>query len=363
MKMKNLNSWLLLLVAALVLGGCAAKPKQDVRILWPPPPADPKLEWVGVYSSELDLPRSGFQQSIDKLTGALGEKTFISPIDIVSTPAGKVYISDVHLRNVRVFDFSTGQVGELAAAGIFKTPMGMALDGAGNLYVADSGHGKIVVFSAAGKYLRSFGDLENIQNPVNVVVNEQLQRIYVADSRQSKIFIFDLQGNYLRSFGVRGAGEGQLHTPQGMVFDKENNLFVADFLNARIMVFRADGEPVRMFGERGDQVYNFENPRDLAFDSEGNLHIVDSRKGLLLTYSPDGQLLLATGGGAARHHPLNFSSPKGIFVDDQDRIYIADQINRRFSVFQYLSQEYLSQNPVTEADLQNLMEFIERQSK
>ncbi|HEY5673050.1 MAG TPA: SMP-30/gluconolactonase/LRE family protein [Malonomonas sp.] len=363
MKRTNICQLVLCFVLAALLGGCAAPKKQDVRILWPPPPAESKLEWLGIYSSELDLPRTGFQQSIDKLTGSLGEQNFISPFDIVSTASGRVYVSDIHLRNVRIYDFAAGKVTDLTTGTTFKTPTGMTLDKAENLYVTDAGHGKVMVFSPDGKYLRSFGDPENIQKPVNIVINDKLQRIFVADSLQHKIFVFDLQLNSLYSIGTPGSGEGELHVPQGMAFDSEDNLYVADYLNARVSVFTAEGKFVRMFGTRGDQIYNFEGPRDLAFDSEGNLHIVDARKGLLLTYSPQGQLLMTTGGGPEPLHPLSFGAPKGIYIDADDRIFIADQLNRRFSVFQFLSKKQLEKHPITEADLQRLMEFINQPAK
>ena len=78
----------------------------------------------------------------------------------------------------------------------------------------------------------------------------------------------------------------------------------------------------------------------------------------LLTYTVDGEVLLATGTGRPSNKPLGLSFPTAVHVDGHDRIYIADQKNRRFSVWQYLSAPYLREHPITEADLQELNKYI-----
>jgi hypothetical protein len=111
-------------------------------------------------------------------------------------------------------------------------------------------------------------------------------------------------------------------------------------------VFDADGKFLYTFGERADRISGFEGPKDLAFDSEGNLHILDVRKSALLSYSPDGKLLLFTGGERAMNSPVGFAMPASIWIGKDDRLYITDSFNMRFSVWQYLSEAYLREHPL-----------------
>lgn len=359
MSSRTFMSALLLLI--LFLGGCAGE-SAKLRVLWPPPPLDPKLEWVGTYASELDFPQSATAQLSAKMFGSKPQYTFQTPLGIVSDGGGKVYVADIHLKNIRIFNFNDGSVHFLTKEPVFVRPLGLARDRTGNLYVADGEQHKILVFSPNDQPKFSFGDPKLFENPAYIVVNDALERIYVSDGKGHQVVVFNLKGEHLFSFGRIGRAEGEFHSPQGMAIDAKNNLYVADLYNARIQVFDADGKFQRTFGQRGDQVWQFEQPRDLAFDSDGNLYIIDSRRAHMLTYTPEGTLLLVTGGDKPTNHPLGFTTPGAIYIDKNDRIYVSDMFVRRFTIWQYLNQAYLESNPVTEKDRLRIREEMKKNS-
>lgn len=350
---------LLVLVVVVLLSGCASGPKLP-RFVWPAPPDDPRLEYVGHYYSEQDFKKSQSQQVMGELLGEAPEATFKTPFGIVSDGKGVVYVSDIHDYNVRVYDFSKRTVRFLTKEPVFRTPTGMAIDSRGFLYVADAGLGRIFVFDADQLPISIIKKEERLKKPAYLALNEGMNRIYVSDGQQSKIVVFDMQGNYLFSFGEAGQGEQMLFSPQGIAFGPDGNLYVCDMLNARIQIFTAEGAYVGQFGERGDQAFQFENPKDLAFDSEGNLHIIDSRRSTLYTYTPDGKLLLVTGEGKATLGQFGFSVPKAIDIDVNDRIYVSESLGRRFTIWQYMSKAYLTKNPYTEGDKKQLLDYIEK---
>lgn len=350
------------LALILLLAGCAA-PEPKLRIFWPPPPGDPRLEFIGVYSSQHSFPKTATQRRLESITGRADAAEFISPFGIVSDGRGIVYVSDVHLRNVRVYDFNNQKVDFLSKTPIFDTPMGMALDRQGRLYIADSVKKMVLVFSPARTPLASIGSSKQLSRPVYLAVHDDLGRLYVSDGQQHQIVVFDLQGKHLFTFGQLGGGDGDFFAPQGMAFSPEGLLYVADQFNARIQVFQPDGTFVRAFGERGSQQSQFELPKDLSFDSEGNLWVVDGRRPHILTYSPDGQLLLVTGSKALSSTPLGFGTARAIHVDSRDRVHVSDMLNHRFSVWQYLSADYLREQPIAEDDLRRTRGAIERASR
>ncbi|NJC89144.1 MAG: hypothetical protein FIB02_11550 [Desulfuromonas sp.] len=345
MKRNQLHLFLLLVV--LFLATACAKEQVRPRVFWPPLPERPRLEWLQNYYSQDDFPKTSTQATLE---GFLGKPTllyFARPFGVATRDdQGLVYVSDIDLKEVRVYDLRNYKIRLLNSVSQFGRPMGMTIDGRGNLYVCDGGEHTVKVFGPDNQPLSMIGSKDSLQNPVFVAVNDRLDRVYVSDGKAAKIVVFARNGEKLFEWGAYGGEPGQFRAPQGVAIDRDNRVFVADQLNARVQVFDADGKFLYMFGERADVIGGFEGPKGLAFDSEGNLHITDVRKSALMSYSPDGKLLLFTGGPGAASSPVGFSTPGGIWIDKNDKIYIADGFNRRFSVWQYLSDAYLAEHPI-----------------
>ncbi|GAB4565207.1 MAG: 6-bladed beta-propeller [Geothermobacteraceae bacterium] len=354
--------FLVTILAALFLGGCApAKPK--VRFVWPPPPEKPRVEYVGIYYSEMSFDQSANQKFLAEMLGASGEYTFRAPFGIASDGKGIVYISDTFDRNVRIYDFNRKKVEFLTKQPVFSIPLGLDIDSHGNLYIADGGAAKVVVYTPDHKPLKVYEQKGVLERPAYLAVNEKLGRLYVSDSKKHHIAVFSLDGKFLFTIGKKGRGKGEFYAPQGLAFSPEGNLYVCDHLNARIQYLTPDGEFLGMFGERGDQPGQFESAKDVAFDSEGHLLALDGRRSELKFYTPDGTLLLTLGEGKATNSQFGFGAPRSVFVDGNDRIYVAENLGRRFAIWQFLSKAYLDRNPWTEADQKALLDYMEKVRK
>lgn len=342
---RSMTKLLLLFGAVLLLGGCAAADKSKTRVLWPPPPNPPKLEWIGTYSSLDQMPKTAAEKMTSSLLGGQPALVFDRPFSIASAGDGRIFVSDAQKRQVIVYDLNKRAVYPFQPGGAISSPFGLAMDGSGRLFVVDAGRDTVLVFGPDDAPLFSFGNSELLDHPVFIALDEIRDRIYVSDARAHRIVVFDMKGKHIRSFGEWGPQDGNFYGPQGLAVDQQGNLYVADMFNARIQVFDAEGKFLRKFGERGDKQWNFEMPKGVAIDSDGNLHITDARKGAMVTYNAEGRLLLFTGGGNPGH-PLSLVLPSGIWVDRKDRIYVVDQLGRRFAIWQYLNDEYLKEHPV-----------------
>ncbi len=359
MSLRSFSRFALIGALMIVLFGCAAKAPAP-RFVWPPPPEQPRMEWKGVFYSEASLKRAAGKDNLSKFLGSTDDIIMITPYGIVSDSAGKVFVSDIHRKNIWVFDFNENKVDLFSKNSAMQTPTGMAMDKAGNLYVADSGKGVVWVFNSEGKALSMIGEKE-MTKPSYLTIDDTNNRLYVSDGKDNFVAIFDLQGNFLSRFGELGREPGQFHAPQGLTIGPDGNLYVADMYNARVQYFDTEGKYLGSFGERGDQTGQFENPKDLVFDSEGNLHVIDGRRSNLMTFTPDGKLLLVTGTGQASVSEFGFGAPRSVFVDANDRIYVSEALGKRFSVWQYMSSAYLKRNPYTENDKQILMDYMQKQ--
>ncbi|HEY6838100.1 MAG TPA: 6-bladed beta-propeller [Geobacteraceae bacterium] len=293
------------------------------------------FKFVGIYSSS-DV----FAKHILTSSGDLALK---NPYGIVSDGNGKVYVSQIRGGKIALFDFAEQQgsyfepeVGENGST--FLSPHGLAIDAEGNIYVADTDQKRIVVFRSDRRFLRTMGNKSILERPVHVAVHEKARRVYVSDSRRHCISVFSLSGEYCFSFGHKGTGNGEFAMPYGLAVGPEGNIYVADMLNARIQVFDADGRFLRIIGNTAASRLELEFPRDVGFTSDGSLHIIDIKRAQLVTCTPEGVLRFTIGDEFPSANPLGFSSPTAMHIDKRDRVYIVDQINNRFTVWQYMAE-------------------------
>lgn len=351
--------FLLFLGLTLFLGGCAAE--KLPRFIWPMPPEQPRLEFIGNYYNESSFEKSRKELLLSQITGGSGDANFSSPYGVATDGKGLVYVSDIHLKNVRIYNFNNKTVNFLTKETVMGSPVGMAVDSQGNLYIADSSLSRIYIYGPDHSLRQTISNAQELSKPVYITVNEKLGRLYVSDALKHRIVVFSLGGDYLFSFGGLGGDQGHFYAPQGLTFGPDGNLYVADMLNARVQVLTPDGTFIRMFGERGDQNGQFESPKDLAFDSDGNLHVIEGRRSEIATFTPEGVLLLNTGSGAASDSPFGFGAPRSIAIDSSDRIYVAEMTNKRFSAWQYMSAGWLAKHPYGDADRQFLLDYMKKE--
>lgn len=342
-----------------LLAGCSASPQAPMRYLYPLPPEQPRIEWLGTFHSQNDFPKSDAQIAMEKIVGTPPLESFVGPYGIVADGEGKVFVTDMYLKNIRVYDFNQNKVSWLIDGPLLTQPFYLSIDSRKRIYVADAGAKKIFVLDRNGKVQSTIGEGE-LRHPSYVKVDEPHQRLYVSDTGTSQIVVYSLDGKKLFTIGKLGFAEGQLWGAIGIAPGPDGNLYVADTLNARIQVFDRDGKYLRYFGKRQSGAGGLEQPRDLAFDSEGHLWVADARRPYIQVFQPDGTLLLELGTGQADGHKMGFSAPTGIYISPTDEIYITDVARRWFSRWQYLSKGYLARNPVTEADLARIREQMQR---
>ncbi len=257
---------------------------------------------------------------------------------------------------------SIGQQG--SGVGELINPRGLALDGEGNLYVADTGNSRVQVFDAEGNFLVAIAD-QRFTGPRYVAVDD-IGRVYVADAAE-RVHVFNGRGDPLQSFGHKGSLPAQFSGIADVIVDAEGALYVVDSGNARVQKFTllsgfegtlgAEGEPAELLdrpegigldregniyvadaGNRRIQEYGsggtfvggitgqVNAPRDVALDSQGNLYVSDGGRKLVQILDGQGRLLMEVGEG-------QLDDPWGIAVDEQGRIFVADAGNHRVQVF------------------------------
>ncbi|RNC72760.1 MAG: 6-bladed beta-propeller [Desulfuromonadales bacterium] len=347
---------------AAIVGGCAGPQKmvhEQRRFFWPPLPERPRIEWVKSYYSQLDFPKTGMRQFMAGIAGDEEPISFMKPLDIKSNGKGKIYVSDAGVQGVFVYDLAKSDVhmlGKENSSGLFKQVIGVAVDSADNVYVSDAEKNLVLAFTADEKPLRTIELGPHVLKGGGLTIDNQRSRLYVADTKGHRIVAFGLDGKHLFSFGQRGDADASFNYPIDVDVNSKGDIIVADSMNARVQIFDSEGKFLRKFGRRGDGLGDFQIIKAVAVDSDDNIYVTDGKGHKVEIFSAGGDYLLSVGGlysvhATGKEAPGGFLIPQGIDIDNNDAIYVVDQLNRRFQVFQYLSDRFLKANPIPGVEL------------
>ena len=224
-----------------------------------------------------------------------------------------------------------------AGNGQFQQPTGVAVDGSGNVYVADSGNKRIQKFDNNGNYVTQWGSYGSGNGqffyPCAVAVGGT-GNVYVADTVNNRIQKFDSAGAYLAQWGSNGSGDGQFAQPDGVAVDGAGNVYVADTDNNRIQKFDSAGRYVAKWpspGRMGENMPNLTGPRGVAVDAAGNNYVADTMNYRVQRFDANGVYLgqwRRYGRDASRfHHPYSMA------VDTAGNVYVADGNRDRIEKF------------------------------
>lgn len=336
-------------IGGIVLGlvaGCATGPekKEPVRLVWPPPPLKPRIEFVRSIVSDANLGRDTTftERLVNFLAGGKPPADrVVNPMGIaVSDDGQRLYVSDFAQLEVFIFDFGTKNFRKIGTEQKLARPVGIALDADECLYVVEQEKKRVSVFARDGKRLRSITH-PTLVRPAGIAIDRARGRIYVADaahtkSEQHTVKIFSMTGELVGTIGGgKGDGPGQFLFPTYLAVDGGGNLYVTDTLNSRVQVFDDDGKYVKSFGQRGNAWGMFDKPKGVAIDSFGNVYVADSGWSNVQIFNQKGQILLFFGGRGS--YPGMLQNPTAVAVDKNDQIYVADYLNHRVEIYRLVN--------------------------
>ncbi len=304
-------------------------------IVWPSPPAPSRIRYVGSISVPGDV---GITKSF---LGRLAAAIFSRPEDRLVRPTGVaerdgiIYVADPGAQALWIFDPAKQRSVKVQQAGddALSSPVAVALAADGQVFLADSQLGKVLLFDGEGNFVRGISGGE-LKRPAALAYDPTGDRLYVADSEGQQVVVYSRDGSKLLSWGTAGTRNGEFNRPSYLELEEPNTLLVTDALNYRVQAFDKDGRFLWKMGRQGDGSGDFSSPKGVAIDREGHLYVVDALFDAVQIFEPDGTLLLSF--GTHGPGPGEFSLPTGAFIDGRDRIYVADSYNHRVQVFEFL---------------------------
>jgi DNA-binding beta-propeller fold protein YncE len=259
-----------------------------------------------------------------------GDGQFSVPEGIAVDGAGNVYVADGNHNRIEKFgpagNFLLAWGGSGSGPGQFNGPGHMGLDPQGNVLVADEGGYRVQKFSPTGTFLLQYGRFGQAAgqyrgNPRGVAA-DSAGNVYVVDTGAQKVLKFAANGTYLTEWGTQGTGPGQWRNPRGVAVDAAGDVYVGDIDNDQVDVFHGDGAFVRSLGGAANTPADLGNPIQSGFDSEGNVFVGDNAPGGIVQFTPAGAFAGRTstlGSVGSGFRPLGLAvGPTGdVFVTDQ----------------------------------------------
>lgn len=288
---------------------------------------------------EVRTKRGFFAKLIDIVAGEPEFHSLVRPYSVVEDQRGRLIVADPGAFGIHVFDFAQGKYKFLSrreAKEPLTSPQCVAVDKHDNIYATDSSEGKIFVFSAAGRFLRTLGSLRGgegiFKRPTGIAVDSEAGRIFVTDTWRNKIYVLDMQGKVLQTIGKTGRGNGEFNYPTELRL-MGDDLAVVDAMNFRVQVLSRAGAFRYAIGQVGDGPGSMFRPKGIGVDSEGHIYVADGFYRLVQVFDDQGRLLYYFGQKGTAPEALQM--PAGLFVDSSDRIFVADSYRRRVQVFHY----------------------------
>ena len=337
-----LRGALLLLLLAGIAGACRHVPVRSAPpvapLLWPPPPDVPRIEYLGEVRIPADagIRSNWFVRFVGRVFLGPRRDGMARPYAVAVGFEGAILVADPDARCVHLFDVTRGKYRRLDRAGDepLVSPVGIATDAAGRIYVADSVRRAVFRFDPSGRWLDTIGGGDRLIRPTGLAFDSERDRLYVVDTLAHRILVLDASGRTVGEIGRRGQADGEFNFPVAVALDRTGRIFVSDSMNFRVQVLEADGRFVRAFGEAGSGAGGFDKAKGIALDADGNIYVVEGLHDVVQVF--DGEGRLSTVLGSSGSGPGEFDLPAGIHVDGNGRILVADSANHRIVLFHYL---------------------------
>ncbi|GGY38368.1 NHL repeat-containing protein [Pseudoduganella albidiflava] len=324
----------------------------DVLAVLTPAQARTERFWSARVSTLGGIGAAGFAD------GAAARSAFADPFGVAAGPRGTVYVTDGGDNNRIRTIAPDGTVATLAGgregyadgkgtAAMFHTPSGLALDHAGNLYVADTGNhairriapdGTVTTLAGNGQpgYVDGRGNAARFNGPVGIAVDDT-GVVYVADTYNDRIRRIAPDGTVTT---VAGSGQPGLldgpgtaasfDTPGGIAVARDGTLFVADTGNHAVRRIDAAGTvstvAVPAEGERRSPL---RRPVGIAATRDGYLYVT-AGSGRVLQVTPEGAFQPLADfdrpaePGYGSDGTVNLSSPRGVAVARDGSVIVAE---------------------------------------
>ncbi|MFY0594260.1 MAG: hypothetical protein JXQ92_16590, partial [Roseivirga sp.] len=321
-------------------------------------------EWLNLLEGNAEVSTLAGSTTSGSDNGYGSSASFNRPGGVVVDAVGNLYVADFDNNTIRKIALS-GEVTTFAGSGSassingsgteasFNGPQDVAIDVAGNIYVAErtgnnirkidaSGNVSTLAGSGTGGSANGSGTEASFNSPEALAI-DAAGNVYVADVNNYSVRKIDVAGNVTTYAGTGGWGTANgtgtsagFSGPFGIAVDAIGNLYVSDGGNTirkidpsqAVTTFAGSGSTGAQDGVGTSASFNF--PNGIAIDASGNLFIADNSNHIIRKIDPFGMVTTLAGSGssgASDGTSAQFNQPSGVAVDASGNVYVADKGN------------------------------------
>ncbi len=237
-----------------------------------------------------------------------------TPASIAVDAAGNVYIADT--ANNAVEEFPAGGGAAISLGSKLSGPLGVAVDAAGNVFVADSGNNQVVEIPVVSGALSSAAQTvvaAGLKSPAGVFV-DPAGNLYITDTGDNTVVFVPNLGGYYGASSKMGTG---LNAPLSTAVDSTGGIYIADSGNNQVVKIPAGG---------AQQVVaaGLSNPSALAIDASNSLFVVDQGNNRVLRIPSESGVLNPNDKVSVG---IGIATPYGLAIDPSASLYVTDTTN------------------------------------
>ena len=245
-----------------------------------------------------DVSGTGVGAGLDVDPGAMSVVgSGLSPAGVAIDGQGQVFVADLTSKRVVVYPSVTSASGSAAITGL-NAPAGVAIDGAGNVFVADSAANTITNFPLRNSVYCQWR--RGLKAPHGLAV-DATGNLLIADTGNNRIASLAPNGKLLRRWLLLGRKK-----PQGVAVDSVGNIYVADTGNSRIVKFVPGTQTQTVFANVASS--------GIAVDAAGDV----------VAFSGTALDLYPAAGGSPVAIATGLVTPRAVALDPAGNAYVAD---------------------------------------
>lgn len=265
---------------------------------------------------------------VASIRGKTPEAELLRPQSVAVAPNGRIFVADTGHARVVAFDPNGDflfQFGNSKNGLQLGAPNGV-LAANGEVYVSDSTKNRIVVFDESGTYKRQITAQGLGVGLIPLAMTFDANQLYVA-SAPGYIYVINQDGKLVKTIGEPGGKDGYLGYPSGLAI-RDNQLIISDTNNQRVTIYDMDGKLVSL-----KKTLSLSLPTSMTLDRWGRVVVVDTFSHDLIAVDREFKSVFRFGKRGVEDGEFNF--PVGVTTDSTGKFYVADRENNRIAVFGY----------------------------
>jgi streptogramin lyase len=289
----------------------------------------------GAYRVQILNDEGTVSKSASIARGSTARATILEPGAIAVDPSEDLWVADTGNSRVQELKLSeNGNYGPTlvrtvggpgAGNGQFSTPLGIALDPSGDVWVTDTGNDRVEEFNSTGTYLRqagSAGDGNAQFSYPRGIAADPSGDVWVADSYDDRVEKLTPAGAYSAQAGGRASEGGRLSAPVATATDSAGDVYVADAGHYRVQEFSSAGALVRQWGGYGSGSGQFTNIVGIAVSSAtGNVYVAEPTR--IQVFESNGTFLRQMGAGGVG--TVTFTGLRAIAIEPGHELWALDE--------------------------------------